>query len=860
MAKQSVIAQTNSNPRAVSSQPVPTQISSQVFPNAAKPWTYWWWMGSTVTENDITWQLEHFAKAGLGGVHIIPIYGVKGLEKQAIPYLSPQWMQILEHTVREGKRLGLGVDMTTGTGWPFGGPNVSPEVAAKKWQFTNGQLQSVLTKQAVKRAAPGGEGLVLDPFSATAVPHYVQRFDSAFATIKDLPRAMYNDSYEVYGANWTDDFLNEFKKRRGYDLQSQWAAFMDTTTALVKIDYHQTLAELLHENYAKKWTDWSRQKGFVSRYQAHGSPGNLLDLYELADIPETESFGSSRFPIKGLRVDDQYEVDRYGTPNPLAMKFASSAAHLTGKKLVSSETTTWLANHFKVSLSQIKPQIDELFTAGINHIFYHGTTYSPKNADYPGWLFYASTNYGMNSHFWKHYPLLNKYVERCQTILQSSQPDNDLLVYFPIHDLWATSTRAGGGIHLLEVHHVDKWLLKLPFGQLGEWLWNNGFAFDFISDNQLQHFKPDGAGKYKTLLIPATTYLPETTLARLNELTKMGVKVVFMERLPKQPTGFYQQEERNAAFQKMLQTWSDNQNFPSLKHLESLKPQGLEMLLTSANLRQETWAKEGLKYIRKVQDGKVVYFIANQDQKFSEGWITLSTSAKTVILYQPMTDKTTVLPTKIEGGKTQVYLTLRSGESCFLRLDPNADQANVGEVLNGRRSVLADVKTAPLQGNWKLEFMEGKPYLPKSVSLTQLGSWTSLSDSAGYFSGTARYSLTFDLPNGFIPSQSITLDLGDVREVADVIINGKKIGTAWSLPFRLDIPANTLKLKQNQITIEVTNLSANYMRLRDTQQPEWKKFQEINMVDIQYKPFNASKWPPMPSGLLGEVKLEIKKN
>ena len=89
-------------------------------------------MGSTVTESDITWQLENFAKAGLGGVHIIPIYGVKGLEKQAIPYLSPRWMEVLAHTVREGKRLGLGVDMTTGTGWPFGGTNVSPEFAAKK--------------------------------------------------------------------------------------------------------------------------------------------------------------------------------------------------------------------------------------------------------------------------------------------------------------------------------------------------------------------------------------------------------------------------------------------------------------------------------------------------------------------------------------------------------------------------------------------------------------------------------------------------------------------------------------------------------------------------------------------------------
>lgn len=156
-------------------------------------------------------------------------------------------------------------------------------------------------------------------------------------------------------------------------MNNQLTAFLDTTgTAtgiLVKQDYHQTLSELLYEGFTTTWTDWARSKGYKTRNQAHGSPGNLIDLYALSDIPETESFGSSRFSIPGLRVDKYYDVERFGTPNPLAMKFASSAANLTGKMLVSSETTTWLANHFHVALSQVKPQIDELFTGGINHIF-----------------------------------------------------------------------------------------------------------------------------------------------------------------------------------------------------------------------------------------------------------------------------------------------------------------------------------------------------------------------------------------------------------------------------------------------------------------------------------------------------------
>ncbi|MEZ4903703.1 MAG: hypothetical protein R2822_19075 [Spirosomataceae bacterium] len=265
------------------------------------------------------------------------------------------------------------------------------------------------------------------------------------------------------------------------------------------------------------------------------------------------------------------------------------------------------------------------------------------------------------------------------------------------------------------------------------------------------------------------------------------------------------------------------------------------------NLRQEKWTQLGLKYIRKIQDGKVIYFIANQDQRFTEGWITLATTTKSVAFYDPLTHKTTPLPTRREGKEIQVYVDLPSGASCFLMLDTHSNKANP--------ALSKTPKTVIVKGRWQLDFLEGRPYTPSRTWLDKPISWSSLSDSASYFAGTARYSMTLDVPQGYNTAKKIILDLGDVREVADVTLNGQKIGTAWCLPFQLEIPKNALKQGANQIAIEVTNLSANYMRLRDTQQPEWKKFQEINMVDIQYKPFDASQWKPMPSGLLGEVKL-----
>ena len=625
--------------------------------STTKPWTYWWWMGSAVTKEDIAKQLEIFQKSGLGGVHIIPIYGVKGAEARFIPFLSKSWLDILQYTIGEGKKLGLGVDMTTGTGWPFGGPNVPIKLGAKSMVVKNGEPVVGNTKQAVKRAAPGGGGLVFDPFHVNAMSQYLTRFDSAFNKVSQRPRSMYMDSYEAYGANWTDDFLQEFSKRRGYDLKQHLVFLTDSSdnaqAKLVKIDYHQTLAELLRERYAHQWTKWSTDHGFLTRYQAHGSPGNLLDLYDESDIPETESFGTSRFLIPGLRIDPDYSIQQFGTPNPLAMKFASSAAHFSGKKLVSSETGTWLANHFKVSLSQIKPQIDELFTAGINHIFYHGTTYSPSNEPYPGWLFYASTNFGPNSHFAEYFYLLNKYVESCQKLLQESKPDNDVLVYFPIHDLWATPAKSAGGVHLLEVHHVDRWLLDLPFGKLTQKLWNEGYSFDYVSDRQLDRLSVNKSGElfsgnaiYKTLIIPAVTYLPEETLDRLLLLAKGGAKIIFENQMPKVITGYALNEERQKKFSDKVS---------EMKRIHGVYAgEDWNQALLKNGVVQEEISHNGLTYIRKkAKDGSALYFVSNLGNRFREEWVSPGKKGITN-KFDPLVGKST-LPHRIENGKPQIF-------------------------------------------------------------------------------------------------------------------------------------------------------------------------------------------------------------
>ena len=161
--------------------------------------------------------------------------------------------------------------------------------------------------QKVKRAAPGGEGYVLDHFDKAAVSRYLSKFDKAFTVNgSKFPESFFNDSYEVYKANWTPTLLQEFEKRRGYKLEEHILELLgekEDKDNQVLSDYRETLSEMLLENFTMQWTEWAHKHGSTTRNQAHGSPANLIDIYAAVDIPEIEGFGLSEFGIKGLRRD-----------------------------------------------------------------------------------------------------------------------------------------------------------------------------------------------------------------------------------------------------------------------------------------------------------------------------------------------------------------------------------------------------------------------------------------------------------------------------------------------------------------------------------------------------------------------------
>src|SRR4051794_24189219 len=143
----------------------------------SRPWAYWWWMGSAVDSINVQRQLLAFSNAGFGGVHVIPIYGVKGYESHFKPFLGEAWLNMLDYTTEQAEQLGMGTDLSMGTGWPFGGPHVSPKDAAKKFVRRGDQFVAMPTGQQVKRAGPGGDGPVIDYYDSTAVARYFRPFE-----------------------------------------------------------------------------------------------------------------------------------------------------------------------------------------------------------------------------------------------------------------------------------------------------------------------------------------------------------------------------------------------------------------------------------------------------------------------------------------------------------------------------------------------------------------------------------------------------------------------------------------------------------------------------------------------------------
>jgi len=921
-----------------------------------RPWARWWWHGSAVEDLHLTSALEAYRAAGFGGLEITPIYGVAGYEDRFLDFLSPEWVERLDHTLAEASRLDLGVDMATGTGWPFGGPGVEAEdasryVAHRMYVLRGGErlqepvvltqepllgmvgnriqvppdaayhplqdagrsaiglddlvepvssnrnLQALALEQVrfpkpmplealvaysdagdveiltdrvgpeglldwtapagewtlyavfqgwhgkmVERAGPGGEGYVIDHFSEEALHRYLAPFTEALGYASGL-RGFFNDSYEVDDArgeaDWTPRFFEEFEDRRGYDLRRYLPELFgdgdETTARRVLVDYRETMSDLLLDRFTIPWEAWAESRGALVRNQAHGSPANILDLYGASDIPETEGAETLRF------------------------KFATSAAHVTGKPLASAEAATWLDEHFVSNLSDVKAAVDGYLVGGVNHIVYHGTAYSPADAPWPGWLFYAAVHFQPTNPLWTDLGALNAYVARAQSILQRGHPDNDVLLYLPIWDRWADR----GPSMLVHFDGIGPFE-GMPVADDATLLVERGYGFDFISDRQLGATETvEGqvrtpGGDYPVIVVPGVRLMPPQTLEKLIELAEDGATVVMHARLPEDVPGLGDLDSAQAAFDNAL----DRLVLPDLAMVQIIDigsghivmGNDLELLLGEVGVLRESLVDTGLEFVRRSREGGRDYFVSNRTTEPVDAWVPLATDLSAAVLFDPMTGETGLARARsAAGGGSQVRLQLGPGESVIVRShETDLDGPSFGYYEE-------DGPAQTLAGRWRVEFREGGADLPAAFETTELGSWTELGGAdAEAFSGTATYTLSFPRPAG--GAEHWSLALGEVHESARVRLNGQDLVTLIGPTYEVVVDAGQLE-GTNVLEVDVSNLMANRIAAMDRRGEPWKRFYNVNIRAFrggnlgENDVFDASGWAPLPSGLIGPVTL-----
>jgi hypothetical protein len=915
------------------------QLSWPEITRMNKPWTRWWWPGSIVTPADLTAAMEKYQKAGLGGMEVTVIYGVRGQEEKFIGYLSPKWMDMFTYTLKEGERLNLGIDLANASSWPFGGPWVDPVDACKninyktyslkggeklseKIEFSqiplvrsagqkpditrlvdpigkNKDLQLYAIDQIMygkplplyilmaysdsgqvrdltnlvtperglewtapagnwtlyalfqgwqgkmpERAGPGGEGYVIDHFSGQSIKNFLAHFDTIFKDydLKSL-RGYFNDSYEVDDAsvqsNWTSDLFYEFYIRRGYDLAEFLPALFQKdkpeNNARVLSDYRQTMSDLILEKFTTHWTEWAHKQAKLTRNQAHGSPGNILDLYAATDIPETEGSELTK------------------------LKFASSAANVTGKFYASCEAATWLSEHFSSTLGDVKKAVNKFFLGGINHVFYHGTCFSPQNEPWPGFLFYAAVEFTPSNAFWNDFEALNKYITRVQSFLQSGVADNDILLYFPIFDRYAEYGRG-----LLE--HFDALGPAYNgtfFKKAADMMLEKGYAYDYISDLQIKNTEAADeqllteGNVYKTLILPGCKYIPIETFGQILKLANEGARVIVYGNLPENVAGWGSLEAKNEVFQQFKKgiSFSETNNPKVVKATfgkgSFLMGDDLNELLIFAGIRRESMTDSQIKFTRRETKTGYNYFILNQGEKAFDGWLPFEINVSSAAIFNPTTDKFGLAKSRIKSGReTEIYFRLLPGESLII--------TGYKESVSGKPYSFYDPLTASkeITGTWKVDFIEGGPALPASSEISKLISWTEFNgDGIKDFSGTAKYTIGFIKPSG--KADAWLLNLGKICESARVTLNGKEIAVLVGPDFRVIIDKKELK-KQNTLEIKVSNLMANRIAYMDRNNIEWKKFYNVNFAarlreNMKNGIFDASAWKPRESGLLGPV-------
>ena len=884
-------------------------------PDSSRIMMRWWWFGPAATNAEITRELEQMKAAGIGGVEITSLYPLALDDPQTgfhnTPFLSPAHLAALRFAAQETRRLGLRVDVTLCSGWPFGGPHIpvtqsagklrvesfsippgstfalaphidsgeslitaflvpDPATAAElahaeplsaptagKYTFTTSNQPRKLicfvasrTGMMVKRPSIGAEGFVLDHYDPAAIKNHLHavgdRLLSAFGD--HPPYAVFSDSLEDYGSDWSPALLDEFERRRGYDLRPHLLALIEDIgpeTGAIRHDWGQTLTEMANDDFLKPIHEWAQENHTRFRSQTYGYPPVTLSSNLFEDLPEGE--GKATFMMRREFSDTRW---------------AASAGHLFHRPVISSETWTWLHSPaFRATPLDMKAEADLHFLQGINQLVGHGWPYSPPSTAEPGWRMYAATALNGHNPWFFAMPDLTRYLQRVSFALRQGEPANDVALLLPNDDVWASfhatiakrqsPTSAAGfdesGSNVSVDESMDKFLGKQVIAQILD----AGFNLDFIDSDAIENV----GIPYKVLVLPNIDRLPPATYEKILAFARKGGIVIATQHLPATAPGFFHAAEQSARVEEISQRLFHGET-PSAHFVEDESYLGAELAKDAAPDLTLTPRTPEIGFIHRKLSGGDLYFVANTSTEPQQVRAHFRDRANHAEMWDAFTGEVTGLP-----DPTNIALDLAPYESRLIFFSDQAAEAKPEAVR--REAVIADFSQ-----QWKVTF--GDTGIANQMD--QLRSWSNDAKTQ-FFSGTATYEKDFDLrPDQIAPVKKLFLDFGKampvprpsppvrpnmrayldppIREVAEVYVDGKRVGAVWRPPYRVDVTA-FLHAGSNHLRIVVANTAIN--ELAGQALPDYRLLWA--RYGMRFVPQGMDDLHPLPSGLLGPVTL-----
>jgi hypothetical protein len=879
----------------------------------------WWWFGPAVTKPEIKKELEQMKNAGIGGVEIATLYPLALDDSSTgfhnFKFLSDEHIDALRFAAAEAKRLGLRLDVTLGSGWPFGGPHIPVSQAAGKMRieiadippgtqsiaapdigagekliaafvvpgskrepaFDRARQISVLAENGritlpsdlsgsssvvffissrsgmtVKRAALGAEGFVLDHYDQSAIETHLRavgdRFMEAFG--ETPPYAVFSDSLEDYGSDWTGDLPEQFRARRGYDLVPHLPALIADVgpeTAAIRHDWGKMLTELANDRYMKPLHAWAHDHHTLLRSQTYGFPPVTLSSNQYEDLPEGEGKAT-------LQMWRQFSDTRW----------AASAGHLLGKPVISSETWTWLHSPaFRATPLDMKAEADLHFLQGINQLVGHGWPYSPEIAGEPGWRMYAAAALNAHNPWWFVMPDLSRYLQRVSFAMRQGKPDNDVALLLPNDDAWASfavnpdssspvTTKLGfktGGVDV----SIDESMGKLLGDKVIPQILDAGFNLDFIDGDAI-----DSIGvKYPVLVLPGIERLPLLTYQKIDQYAQHGGVVIATKRLPSTAPGFIGAQDESRKIREISQHLFRDQGAPG-HFVEDEDQLGTTL---AVRLEPDLTLSPKMPDVgflhRRLNEGEL-YFIANTSNHGVSTRAKFRNRPKSAEWWDPFTGQISSIK-----DTSDIQLDLQPYESRLIFFSDSA------ETPTPQPKIDSHPREIDLSRDWTLTFSGTN----RTVHLDALHSWAE-EEPFRYYSGRATYEKTIDLPAENISGKSIVLDFGEgtpvarpdplpefnlraflegpVRDAAEVFVNGKSSGVVWHPPYILDL-TSLVKPGKNELRIVVGNTAINSLAGRAL--PDYRLLND--RYGERFVPQGMENLQPLPSGIVGRLRLRI---